>query len=154
MHQREQAHPTFWTSEIRNPTLKNDFRMLITSPKANITGVFIVKQIDGAWKGTLINEFGLKVFDFVSTPKKYELLNVISFLDKWYIKKVIASDIQFIIDIDNPDYYAGKQAHWMWEQDTLSVNYKNEKELRRLPDGKVEYKNNKRALHYMLTNIK
>ena len=153
MQQREQTHPTFWTSELRNPTLKNDFRVLLTSPKANITGIFIVKQIDGAWKGTLINEFGLKVFDFVSTSKKYELLNVISFLDKWYIKKVIASDIQFIMEIDNPDYFAGNQAHWTFVQDTLSVNYKNEKELRRFPDGKVEYLNKKRALHYTLFNI-
>ena len=154
MLQREQVHPAFWTSELRDPALKNEFRILLATPKANITGIFIVKQVDGAWKGTLINEFGLKVFDFVSTSKKCELLNVISFLDKWYIKKVIASDIQFIIDIDNPDYFAGKQAHWMWEQDTtLSVNYKNEKELRRFPDGKVEYINKKRALHYTLINI-
>ena len=152
--QGEQTHPTtFWTSELRDPALKNEFRIVLATPKAEITGIFIVKQINGAWRGTLINEFGLKVFDFVSTSKKCELVNVISFLDKWYIRKVISSDIQYIIEIDNPDYFAEKQAHWTFVQDTLSVNYKNEKELRRFPDGKVEYMNNKRALHYTLINI-
>jgi hypothetical protein len=149
----EQHHPTFWNLEFRNSTQKNEYRILITTPKANITGILIVKQINSAWRGTLINEFGLKVFDFVSTSKKCELVNVISFLDKWYIKMVISADIQYIMEIDNPDYFARKQAHWTFVQDTLSVNYKNEKELRRLPDGKIEYKNNKRALNYTLTNL-
>jgi len=145
---------TFWESELRDPVLKNDFRILLTTPKAEITGILIAKQMNGAWRGTLINEFGLKVFDFVSTPKKCELMNVISFLDKWYIKKLIASDIQFIMEIDNPDYSAGTRAQWLWIEETLSVNYRDKKELRRFSDGKVEYKNNKRALSYTLTNIR
>jgi hypothetical protein len=47
----------FWTPELRDNVQKNNFRMTISTPKATITGVCIVKQVDGAWKGTIINEF-------------------------------------------------------------------------------------------------
>ena len=143
----------FWTPELMDSVKKNDFRMLFSTPKASITAICIVKQVDGAWKGTIINEFGLKVLDFVSTPKRCNLVNVVPFLDKWYIKKVMASDIQFIMEIDNPTYGIGVQSNRYFIQDTMVVTYKKEKELRRFPDGAVQYKNYKRGLTYSLKKI-
>ena len=143
----------FWTPEWLDSVKKNDFRLLFSTPNADITGIYIVKQVNGEWKGTIINEFGLKVLDFASNPKKCTLMNVISFLDKWYIKKVVASDIQFIMEIDNPIYTIGIQANRQWAGDTLVVNYKKEKELRRLPDGVIQYTNHKRELSYSLKKI-
>ena len=143
----------FWTQDLRDSMQKNDFRMVISTPKANITGICIVKQVDGIWKGSIINEFGLKVFDFVSTPKKCELMNVVSFLNKSYIKKVIASDIQFIMEIDNPNYFKSVQSNRQFVEENLVIIYKNEKQLQRHSDGKVEYKNNKHKLNYTLTKI-
>ena len=143
----------FWTAELMDSVKKNDFRMTFTSPKATVTGIYIVKQVDGEWRGTLINEFGLKVFDFACSPKKCTLMNVIPFLDKWYIKKTVAADIQFIISIDNPCYDIGVQSNRHVIGDTLVVNYKKEKELRRFPDGAIQYKNYKRELTYSLRKI-
>jgi len=147
------THTPFWTMELRDTTLKNDFRLLLSTPKADITGIFIVKKINNAWRGTIINEFGIKVFDFVSTSKKCELMNVISFVDKGYIKKVIASDIQFIMEIDNPDYNHGIQSNRELISDTFTVNFRNKKEIKRFPDGEIKYKNKKRALNYTLHKI-
>jgi hypothetical protein len=144
---------SFWRTEIRDTIQKNEYRLIFSTPKTNISSICIVKQSNGLWKGTIINEFGVKVFDFVSTPQKCELMNVISFLDKWYVKRVIASDIQFIMEIDNPKYEEGIKSVRVSAQDTLSVIYKNRKELKRLPDGKIIYKNKKRAINYTLIRI-
>jgi len=143
----------FWTPELMDSVKRNDFRMLFSTPKATITGICIVKQMDGEWKGTIINEFGLKVCDFVSTPKRCTLMNVIPFLDKWHVKKVIASDIQFIMEIDNFAYNIGVQSNRTFIQDTLTVTYKKEKELQRFPDGEIKYKNHKRELTYSFKKI-
>jgi hypothetical protein len=143
----------FWTPELMDSVKKNDFRMSFSTPTADITAICIVKYIDGAWKGTIINEFGLKVLDFVSTPEKCTLVNVISFLDKWYIKKVMASGIQFIMEIDNAAYTIVAQSNRSFVQDTLVVTYKKEKEFQRFPDGTIQYKNHKRALTYSFKKI-
>jgi len=93
------------------------------------------------------------VLDFVSTPKSCTLVNVIPFLDKKYIKKVIASDIQFIMEIDSPTYAIGNQSSRFFIQDTLVITYKKEKELQRFPDGGIKYKNHKRELTYSFKKI-
>jgi len=143
----------FWRSSLRDSIQKNDYRMMFETSKTNITGICMVKQINDEWRGALINEFGIKVFDFVSTPQKCELIHVISFLDKRVIKKVIASDIQFLMEIDNPEYVRGAQSTRMFVQDTLFINYKNKKELQRLPDQTIIYKNKKRTLNYTFNKI-
>ena len=66
---------------------------------------------------------------------------------------MIASDIQFIMEIDNTDYKMGEQANKAWHRDTLSINFINKKELQRLPDNIVIYTNKKRAITYALTKI-
>jgi hypothetical protein len=149
----EEPAISFWTSELMDNVNKNDFRLLLSTPQANITGVFIVKQVDGEWRGTIINEFGLKILDFVSTPKEGKVMNVIPFIDKWYIKKTLAADIQFMMEIDNPAYRLGAKASRHWDKDTLVVNYKKEKELQRFPNGEIQYTNHKRALTYSLKKI-
>jgi len=143
----------FWTIELMDATKRNDYRMILSSSKANISGIYVAKQVNGQWNGSIINEFGIKAFDFISTSKKCELMNVISFLDKGYIKKVIASDIQFIMEIDNPDYNPGIQSKRELISDTLTVNFRNKKELKRLPDGEIKYKNHRYALTYSLKKI-
>jgi len=143
----------FWTAELMDTVGKNTFRLELSTPKAEITGIYIVKRVDGQWRGTIINEFGVKVLDFVSAPHGCELKNVIPMLDKWYIKRVVASDIRFIMEVDNPAFRPGAGAKRYITGDTLVVDYKGRQELRRSPDGGVKYKNIKRALTYSLTGI-
>lgn len=150
---RENAVIPFWTAELIDTVKKNDFRILLSTPKTDITGIFIVKRVNGEWRGTMINEFGLKVLDFVSTAKNCKVVNAISFLNKWYIKKVVASDIQFMMEIDNPAYTLGVQSNRNLAQETLVVRHKNEKELQRFSDGTIKYTNHKRKLTYSLKKI-
>jgi hypothetical protein len=144
---------SFWTAEILDTAARNDFQVIFSSSKANITGIFIAKKINGEWRGSIVNEFGIKTLDFISTSKKTKVINVISFLDKWYIKNIIASDIQFVMEIDNPDYMSGVKANRNYVQDTLTIFYKKIKELQRLPDGTIIYKNHKYKHIYSLKKI-
>jgi hypothetical protein len=143
----------FWTPEMLDSVKKNEFRLLFSSEKAEITGILVVKNINNVWRGAIINEFGIKVFDFQTAAKDCKLMNVISFMDKWYIKKEMASDLQFIMEIDNSDYKIGCEANRKLVDDTLVVTYKKEKELQRLPNGEIIYKNHKRNLTYSLKKI-
>jgi hypothetical protein len=99
------------------------------------------------------NEFGLKVFDFESNSKKCKIKNVVAFIDKRYIKKVIASDIQFIMEIDNPDYKVGKATKRGYFHHTLEVKYRNQKKMQRFPSGEIQYKNKKSKLTYSLKKM-
>ena len=150
---REKTDIPFWTSELRDTVKKNDFRVTFSAKKASITGIYIVKKVNGTWKGTIINEFGLKVLDFASTPQQCELLNVIIFLNKYYIRKVISSDIQYIMEIDDPAYKTGIQSDRYWNGDTLTVNHKKARELQRFPNGEMMYKNHKYGLTYSFKRI-
>jgi hypothetical protein len=143
----------FWTAEVRDTVERNDFRIVLSTSKFSITGIYVAKRLNGQWRGSIINEFGIKVCDVVSNAKKCELINVIPFLNKWYIRKVVASDIQFIMEIDNPNYKVGVVAERQWEQDILTVNYKKAKQLQRLPNGEIKYFNHKHGLTYSFIKI-
>lgn len=47
--------------------------------------------------GTIINEFGVKIFDFTYAQGKAKVLNVMEPIDKWYIRRVLRADMAFII---------------------------------------------------------
>ena len=143
----------FWTSQLMDSVKKNDFRIKLSTPKSIITGIYLVKQVNGEWKGTIINEFGLKVTDFVSNPQKCKLMNVISFLDKWHIKKILASDIQFMMEIDSPLYNIASRSNRYWIDNTLIVNYKKKKEIQRFPNGEIILNNHKHKICYSFKKI-
>ena len=74
----------------------NRHRMTIKTPKSELTGIMVLKFMDGEWRGSVINEFGIKAFDFVINNEKCQLKNTVSFLDKWFIRKTIESDMFFL----------------------------------------------------------
>jgi hypothetical protein len=151
---KESEKTPFWTSELRDDTLKNDYQITISTSKISITGILIVKQIEGKWRGTIINEFGIKVLDFESSAQKCKLKNVISFIDKGYIKKVLASDIQFIMEIDNPNYKIGFELERIRYGNAFGVrNKKRNQLLRFFEDNTIKYFNRKRGLTYSLVKI-
>lgn len=73
----------------------------ITTPKAAITGIMLTKESGDEILGSMINEFGISAIDFKYNKKgdKLKLLNVISFLDKWYIKMTLKKDIRLSLHI-------------------------------------------------------
>lgn len=75
------------------------YTISITLSRAGITGICVLRDDGNQVVGSIVNEFGIKAFDFVYDKKKdkTKLRNVIKMLDKWYIKKVIAADFSVLI---------------------------------------------------------
>jgi len=47
--------------------------------------------------GTVINEMGIKAFDFTHKKGKTKVLNVMGPLNKWYIRRLLKKDFSFIL---------------------------------------------------------
>lgn len=75
-------------------TGKIEYAFFLQFKENSFTGICIIKKDDDKLVGSIVNEFGIKVFDFIYwvSSDKISLLNVISFMDKWYIRKVIKAD--------------------------------------------------------------
>jgi hypothetical protein len=100
----------------------------------------------------MINEMGAKAFDFRVLAAKCELLNVISMMDKWYIKKTVADDLYFFIHIDNPDAPFHKRLE-RFEQNGNRVVYFKKKQVVIGQDGSVMLVNKRRNLLYELRKM-
>lgn len=74
----------------------------LTFRKAVVTGLCVMVASDkDETVGSVINEFGLKAFDFVYNKQrnKLKLENVTPALDKWYIRRVLRHDMRYIVPI-------------------------------------------------------
>ena len=72
---------------------------MIEMSKGYVSGICVI-YIDGEdVKASIFNEFGISAIDFVYYPKKdkVKLLNVIKMLDKWYIRKLLKSDLRKVV---------------------------------------------------------
>ena len=69
---------------------------------AAVSGICIVKHCGSEVAGSMVNEFGVKMLDFVYTLRngKIECRNVIKMMDKWYIRKVVKADLKFLFTHD------------------------------------------------------
>lgn len=47
--------------------------------------------------GTIVTDFGIKVFDFCCSDGKAQIMNVIAPLNKWYMRRVLRKDMSFIL---------------------------------------------------------
>jgi len=141
-----------WTADLRSDEQKNSYRVALQTPDNRITGLCILKKNGDEWRGTLINEMGAKAFDFVVTDEKCELLNVISMMDKWYIKKTVAADLFFLFNIDNPNAPFGKKLERFEQNDMQVVNYRK-KQVSIRPDGAIWLINRRHKLQYELRKI-
>ena len=61
----------------------------------------------------MINEFGAKAFDFTYTNGKVKVLNVVAFLDKWYIRRVLRRDLKHILPTLPPDKESYYKRRWI-----------------------------------------
>ncbi|GHT28408.1 hypothetical protein FACS189432_06300 [Bacteroidia bacterium] len=111
-------------------TKVSKYRILIKAKQAEVSGIMVLKYINNEWRGSLINEFGIKAFDFVAPQGKCKLKNTISFLDKWYIRRTVESDFAFLL--------------WNAAEGKAVKG----KSLEQLPDGRFILKNEKRNIEY------
>lgn len=67
--------------------------------KAYISGVCMMMKDEGIVKASIVNEFGLSAVDFTYNPSKdkVKILNVMSKMDKWYIRRVLRKDLRNIM---------------------------------------------------------
>jgi uncharacterized protein YceK len=142
-----------WTAELRSEESKNSYHVTIQTKRTAVSGICVLKKSGGEWRGTVMNEFGAKAFDFAVTPRGCRLQNVFPALDKWYIRKTVAADLHFLFEVDNTE--ATFQKHTLRREDTeaLAVGYGKHKLLLRLPDGTVTMTNLRHSIHYSLRKM-
>lgn len=78
------------------------YSLQIESKHINISSICLMQKKDGQIKGCLVNEFGIKAFDFVYNfdNGKFEMLNIISMLDRGIIKRNISADFKSMLSAE------------------------------------------------------
>ena len=77
------------------------FGFILDMPKGYLSGILILRE-DGEYTiGSIINECGMSAVDFRFDKKRnrIKLLNVSSFLNKWYIRKVLSKDLAYSLSL-------------------------------------------------------
>lgn len=113
-----------------------EYNLLMQVRGRELTGVCVMdSRPDGSIMGTVVSEFGMKAFDFTYTNGKAKVLNVVSFLNKWYIRKVLRKDLAFILS----NLPQGQTVENKKRKITFS------------PDGRIDVVNGKFNIHYTFT---
>ena len=77
----------------------------LSTPKAAVSGFFLIRYEDDSIAGSIINEFGISLADFRFNPVsgKVKFINLTGFLNKWYLKKLLAKDLSLALKrLTNP----------------------------------------------------
>ena len=61
-----------------------------------LTAICIVRQTEEGVVGSVVNEFGLRAFDFFCKNNKVKVFNVMPMMNRWYIRKVLCSDLKVL----------------------------------------------------------
>jgi hypothetical protein len=137
-----------WNGDNRSDDEKNTYRVALKTPGNSISGLCMLKKSGDEWRGTFMNEMGAKAFDFIVTDKKCELLNVISMMNKSYVKKTVAADLYFFFNVDNPAAPFRKKLKRFEQDGCLVVNYGKKQILAGGTDGFIRLMNNRHNLQY------
>lgn len=148
----QQEQPV-WTEALRSDEQLNRYQVSIKVKNNTITGMCLLKKAEDGWRGSMVNEFGAKAFDFTVTENKATLVNTIAMMDKWYIRKTIAADLYYLFEADNPQASFQKKTMRFMKDGALFVTYKKKKSIERLADGSIVMKNLKHDLLYSLQKI-
>lgn len=72
---------------------------MIEMPKGYVSGICVMYNDGENVKASIFNEFGISAIDFVYNPAKdkVKLESVIKMLNKWYIRKLLKSDLRKVI---------------------------------------------------------
>jgi len=118
-----------WKADLRSDYQKNSYHFFLKSPANNVSGICFMKKMDNEWRGTLINEMGAKIFDFIVTDTNCELIDVISVMNKPHITKTVASDLHFLFNVDNPNAPFQKHLKRFKQFEMNVVNYRQKQIL-------------------------
>lgn len=62
-----------------------------------MTGICIVRQGAEGVAGTVVNEFGVKAFDFTVRKGRLKLRNMAQPINRWYIRRTLRSDLRCLV---------------------------------------------------------
>lgn len=82
------------------------YNIHIVMPKGSwISGIAVVRQDSADGTMSVVNEFGIKMFDakYSVTKGKAKLHNVIKPLDKWHIRRIVAQDMTLLFIKEQKD---------------------------------------------------
>jgi len=87
------------STDVNNQLQRYAFQ--IETDKAFVSGLLLANESEDVINGSMINEFGVSAIDFTYSKRKQKvkLLNVVSFLNKWYIRMVLKNDLKFCLHI-------------------------------------------------------
>lgn len=85
------------TEALRHDSI-HPLSVCMDTERGGFCGLCIMEKQDNIIKGSLFNEFGITAFNFEFDFRnaKIKLYDVISFLNRWYIKKIIKGDLEFL----------------------------------------------------------
>ena len=66
-------------------------------PPVTATGICIVGKTPSGVVGTVVNEFGIQMFDFTAEGDKVKVSNVFPQMNKWYIRRVLRNDLRVLV---------------------------------------------------------
>jgi hypothetical protein len=141
-----------WSDSFFADTAKTTFRMDVNIKDRDISGLCVIKKFDEELKGSVINEFGAKIFDFVVNETKCKLQDVNPSLDKDYIRRTIEDDLYFLIEADNSKASFYNEEERFEQNDVLIINYKK-KQIVKDPNGTVTLSNLKYGIRYKLRKL-
>jgi hypothetical protein len=141
-----------WDDNLKADTAKITLRIDIQVKDNNFSGLCILKRIDNELKGTVINEFGAKAFDFAVNETGCKLFDVNYMLDKRYIRKTIEEDLYFLFEADNDSASFYTQEERFEQNNILIVRYKK-KQVEKEPNGTVILTNLKYGIKYRFRKI-
>lgn len=88
-------------TEIHTPAETKRYSFQLEMKQAFMSGILLTNYVDGTINGSLVNEFGISALSFTYLPakNKIKLIDVVGFLNKWYIKAVLKNDIKQCVNI-------------------------------------------------------
>lgn len=116
---------------------RQEYMVTISARGAELSGICIIRTDEGGSRGTIMNEFGVNALDFTLSAdrKKVRLQHVVAMMDKWYVKRVVRKDLQYLFSA------------------TMSPQTKGRRTVVRTADGSVTLENEKYKLKYSLKPI-
>ena len=82
----------------KDSVISREYSLITQIRGQEITGICLINiSLDSGVVGTVINEMGVKAFDFSYSNGKVNIFNVVNPLNKWYIRKILKKDFWFIL---------------------------------------------------------
>ena len=123
-------------------SIPEEYGILINAKDREISGLCVMdRSNEGNIVGTIVNEFGIKIFDFSYSHNKTRIQNVIAPLDRWHLRRIIRKDMHFILEnISNITY----------DHDVVT----GMRSMKKKTNGDVEIYNRRYKIIYTFTKLK